>query len=115
MKNSNDTEALKSKFIQMFSEELESRKRAYFEAKQQKDEVFREIEHFKTSSRLLESRMKKKMNLKAGGYFPLKVEVCLAEANLTNNRDNVIGDSFEDELEIYYKMDNGKEIYKSDC
>lgn len=58
--------------------------------------------------------MKKKMNLKAGGYFPLKVEVCLAEANLTNNKDNIIGESFEDDLMIYYKMDNGKEVYKSD-
>lgn len=76
--------------------------------------MFREIEHLKTASRLLENRLKRKMNLKAGGYFPLKIEVCLAEANLTNNKDNIIGESFSDDLMIYYKMDNGKEVFQSD-
>ena len=114
VKNQADTEALKSKFIQLFTEEMDSRKRSYFVAKEKKDEVFREIEHLKTSLRLIENKTKKKMNVKAGGYFPLKIEVCLANANLSKNKDFVIGKDIEEDLEVYYKMDNGKDLFKSD-
>ena len=109
-----DTDALKAKFIQLFSEEMESRKGSYFEAKEKKDEVFREIEHLKTSLRLIENKSKKRMNTKAGGYYPLKVEVRLANANLAKNKDSIVGKDIEDDLEIYYKMDNGKDLFKSD-
>ena len=86
---------------------------AILKQNKEKMKFFREIEHLKTSSRLLENRMKKKMNLKAGGYYPLKIEVWLTEANLTKNKDSILSGVDEEDLEIYFKMDNGKDVFKS--
>lgn len=97
----------------MFREELQARKIAYFKAKEDKDKVFRELEQLKTQSRLLESRLKKKLSAKTGVEYPLKLEVALIKADLANNDEKVIGGNDEDTLEVYYKMDNGKEVFNS--
>lgn len=99
--------------MQIFSEELEKRKIEYFEAKERKDEAFREIEHLKTSSRLLESRMKKKLQAKGGVSYPLKLEIGITEADLDKNKLSILGNQYEQDLKIFYKIDNGKEAFTS--
>lgn len=113
MKVQNDTDALKDKFMSLFSEELQKRKDEYFEAKEKKDLVFQELEHLKTSSRLLETRMKKKVNAKDGVSYPLKLEIGITHADLHQNKDSILGNEYEEDLKIYYKVDNGKENFRS--
>jgi hypothetical protein len=108
-----ENDILKDKFMALFSTELEKRKIGYFEAKEHKDEIFREIEHTKTASRLLESRMKKKLQAKGGVSYPLKLEIGIIEADLEQNKQSILGGQYEQDLNIFYKIDNGKEAFTS--
>jgi len=109
-----ETEQLKNKFLELFLEEMCKRKMLYYQAKEKKDEVFRELEHLKTSSRLMESRMKKKLSSKPDSVYPLKLDISLVKSDLSNNVNNIIGNDKKSNLEVYYKMDNGKDIFTSD-
>lgn len=107
-------EQLKIKFIELFTEELINRKMKYYKAKEEKDKVFRELEHLKTTSRLMESRIKKKLSTKPDSAYPLKLDVSLVSAQLGKNLENIVGNDHIDTVEVFYKMDNGKDVFTSD-
>lgn len=98
----------------MFCEEMVKRKHAYYQAKERKDQVFRELEHLKTSSRLMESRMKKKLSTRPDAAYPMKLDVSLVKADLRKNLANILGDDSIENLEVYFKMDNGRDVFTSD-
>lgn len=75
--------------------------------------MFRELEHLKTTARIIATRMKKKQSSKEGMY-PIKIEVFLNRADLSKNNESIRSTGSEANLRIYYKMDNGKEVLKSD-
>lgn len=110
----NENEQLKGKFIELFTAEMADRKQKYYKAKEDKDVVFRELEHLKTASRLMETRMKKKLSNNPKSVYPLKLDVSLINAELEQNIDNIVGTESESDIEIFYKMDNGKDVFTSD-
>jgi hypothetical protein len=113
-KGQNETDTLKEQFMKLFDDELQKRKIEYFQAKEKKDDVFREVEHLKTSSRLLESRLKKKLSSSGGANYPLKLEIGIMNAELHENKDKILGNEYEQDLKIFYKVDNGKDTFTSE-
>lgn len=47
--------------------------------------------------------------------YPLKIDVSLVKAQLGQNTESIVGDDNINTLEIFYKMDNGKDVFTSDC
>lgn len=46
--------------------------------------------------------------------YPLKLDVSLIKAQLEQNIEKIIGDDNAEILEMFYKMDNGKDVFTSD-
>jgi len=113
IKQLSETEMVKECFLKIFKNELEARKAEYFKAKEKKDEVFQELEHLKASSRLLETRLKKKLESKSGVSYPLKLGIGISNADLNQNKSSILGNQLESNLKIYYKVDNGKDSFTS--
>jgi len=57
--------------------------------------------------------MKRKLQAKSGVIYPINLEVGITEANLQENEPSIVGVQNKEDLKIYYKIDNGKEIFRS--